>query len=355
MGLKTLLHNLIRIYLPLFLAISLILIFSPATGVIAGIALSLAAGIYELWRFKKVNIFLLGVIIAIVITGVLFYLLKTIPFADLLPLFLELLIISVLALMNHKERFINEILINRREGKELITHTFIELYSFYLKSLLFFLATHLIISFGLYTLGFTALYKLSLYIGFPSTIGLFGIFTILYYQYIRKQLDHEEWLTVVDAKGGVKGKATRKHCHGEEKLMHPVVHLHLIKGNSIYLQKRPDSKEVQPGKWDTAVGGHISFGEDVETGLLREAHEELGLKDINPRFLLKYVWETDIEKELVYMFFVKDMEQITINKSELDDGKYWSVKQIRENLNMNVFTPNFEKEFELLQNIFFSK
>lgn len=337
----------------MLLAISLTLIFTPATGVIAGITLSLASGLYELWRFKKVNIFLLGVIIAIGITGILFYLLKTIHFEDLLPLFLELLIISVLGLMNHKERFINEVLINRRKGKVLITHTFIELYSFYLKSLLFFLATHLIISFGLYTLGFPVLYKLSLYIGFPSTLGLFGIFTILYYQYTRKQLDHEEWLTIVDVKGGVKGKATRKHCHGEEKLLHPVVHLHLVKGKSIYLQKRPENKEVQPGKWDTAVGGHLSFGEDVETGLLREADEELDLKDISPRFLLKYVWETDIEKELVYMFFVKDVEEITINKSELDDGKYWSVTQIRENLGKNVFTPNFEKEFELLENIFF--
>lgn len=353
MGLKTLIFNLVRIYMPLLLAIALIMVFTPAVGVIAGISMSLAAGIYELWRYKKINIFLLGVICAILLTGVIFYLIGANPIDGLLPLFLELVIILVLAFMNHKERFVNEILINRRQGKVLITHTFIELYAFYLRALLFFLATHLISSFALFTLNFPTLYKLSLYVGFPSTLALYGIFAIVHYQYTKKKLDNEEWLTVVDAKGGVKGKATRKHCHGEEKLMHPVVHLHLIKGNSIFLQKRSEHKTVQPGKWDTAVGGHISFGEDVETGLLREAKEELGLTNISPRFLLKYVWETDIEKELVYMFFVKDIEEITINKSELDDGKYWSVAQIRENLDKNVFTPNFEKEFELLQNIFF--
>ncbi len=353
MGFKTLIFNLARIYLPLLLAIALILIFSPTVGVLAGISISIAAGVYEVWRFKKINIFLIGVIAAILATGVLFYLLRAISVEKLLPLFLELIIILLLGLMNHKERFINEFMVNRRQGKKLITHTFIELYAFYLRALLFFLATHLISSFALYSLNFHELYRLSLYVGFPSTLLLFGVFAVVYYHYSKKQLDDEEWLTVVDAKGGVKGKATRKHCHGEEKLMHPVVHLHLIKGNSIYLQKRPDSKTVQPGKWDTAVGGHISFGEDVEAGLLREAEEELGLKNITPRFLLKYVWETDIEKELVYMFFVKDIEEITINTTELDDGKYWSVQQIRENLDKNVFTPNFEKEFELLQNIFF--
>ena len=53
--------------------------------------------------------------------------------------------------------------------------------------------------------------------------------------------------------------------------------------------KRPVNKLVQPGKWDTSVGGHISFGEDLETALHREAFEEIGLKDFTAKFIGKYL------------------------------------------------------------------
>ena len=36
-----------------------------------------------------------------------------------------------------------------------------------------------------------------------------------------------------------------------------------VKGE-LYLQRRPDWKDIQPGKWDTAVGGQ-NLGESVET------------------------------------------------------------------------------------------
>ena len=42
-------------------------------------------------------------------------------------------------------------------------------------------------------------------------------------------------------------------------LLHPVVHLHLFNSRGeLYLQKRPEWKDIQPGRWDTAVGGHVA-------------------------------------------------------------------------------------------------
>ena len=88
----------------------------------------------------------------------------------------------------------------------------------------------------------------------------------------------EEWFPLVDEKGETIGKATRKECHNGSKMLHPVVHLHIFnKAGDLYLQKRSINKDIQPGKWDTAVGGHIDYGETVEDALHREVREELGI------------------------------------------------------------------------------
>ena len=108
------------------------------------------------------------------------------------------------------------------------------------------------------------------------------------------------------------------------------------------------NKLIQPGKWDTAVGGHISSGESVEQGLKREAEEELGITDFQLTPVAKYIWETDVESELVFMFISKYNKAITINKEEIDEGKFWKIKKIKESLNKGILTPSFEFEFDIL-------
>lgn len=107
----------------------------------------------------------------------------------------------------------------------------------------------------------------------------------------------EEWFPLVNEEGETIGKATRKECHSGSKMLHPVVHLHIFnEAGDLYLQKRSMNKDIQPGKWDTAVGGHIDYGETVEEALRREVREELGITDFIPQFITRYVFESTIEK-----------------------------------------------------------
>ncbi|MDD6554913.1 MAG: NUDIX domain-containing protein [Bacteroidales bacterium] len=126
------------------------------------------------------------------------------------------------------------------------------------------------------------------------------------------------------------------------------MHLHVFNpAGELYLQRRPLWKDIQPGKWDTAVGGHVDFGEEILSALLRETREELGLTDFEPEFMQKYVFESEREKELVHVFRIVTT-QTPHPTDELDGGRFFSEEEIRQRLQTNFFTPNFEQEWKRL-------
>lgn len=160
--------------------------------------------------------------------------------------------------------------------------------------------------------------------------------------------DHraEEILPICDASGQVSACATRAYCHSAQRPLHPVVHLHLLRRDgSLYLQKRSLKKDFLPGLWDTAVGGHITYGETVMEALYRESAEELGLRDFTSSWLCSYVWESERERELVNVFAAVGSYLPRPDGDEVEEGRYWTFREIEKCLPDSLFTPNFESEF----------
>jgi isopentenyldiphosphate isomerase len=159
-----------------------------------------------------------------------------------------------------------------------------------------------------------------------------------------------EYFPVVEPNGLVVGRAAREYCHSGEKPLHPVVHLHIIDRYSrIYLQKRPLTKKIQPGKWDTAVGGHVSYGEHFLEALFRESYEELGFNEYNPVHIMTYEFESEVEKELINIYAAVGSFELKPDPEELDGGKWWELEDIDNNMGKGVFTPNFESEFKMIR------
>ena len=155
-----------------------------------------------------------------------------------------------------------------------------------------------------------------------------------------------EYFPVIQENGMVIGRAERSYCHSPAKPLHPVVHLHIIDRYSrLYLQKRSMKKDIQPGKWDTAVGGHVDYGESIQEALFREAYEELGFREFNPVWLMSYVFESDVEREMVNVFAAVGSFSLRPDHDEVDEIKAWDLESIDENFGKSLFTPNFEQEY----------
>lgn len=157
----------------------------------------------------------------------------------------------------------------------------------------------------------------------------------------------EEWFDLVNPEGEVIGRALRSECHGNPDLLHQAVHVFVIHPESgdLFLQQRSHLKDIQPGKWDTSVGGHVDSGESADKAVIRELGEELGVREGSPEYLYQYLWKSPVESELIRSYRVYHKGPFTLQPEELEDGRFWSLEDIEAHLGKEFFTPNFEFEW----------
>jgi isopentenyldiphosphate isomerase len=154
---------------------------------------------------------------------------------------------------------------------------------------------------------------------------------------------------LVDRDGNRIGRASRAECHGNPALIHLVVHLHLFdRAGRLYLQKRSMSKDTNPGRWDTSVGGHVSAGEELSHALLREAREELGIDAADATFLYSWLSEGDFESELAHCYSLETDQPLHPDPVEIDEGRHFTLDEVRGMIGTGTLTPMFEREWPML-------
>ncbi|MEW6608018.1 MAG: NUDIX domain-containing protein [bacterium] len=159
-----------------------------------------------------------------------------------------------------------------------------------------------------------------------------------------------EYFEVVDKNGNIIGKASRQECHSNPELLHRVSHILVFNSKKeLYLQKRSIHKDIQPGKWDTSVGGHLNPGEIHEHAAYRELAEELGITGVTLIYLYDYIWRSERETELVRTFKVVYDGKIVFQREEIEEGRFFSLEEIQSAIQGNTFTPNFIEEFNRFQ------
>lgn len=351
MSRKELLKKLLPGFIPLFVFIAADEIWGTKTGLLVAVGVGVAEMLWIGIREKRFDKFILFDTLLLVALGAVSILLDNEIFFKLKPGLIELILVAVLAVSAFSK--INLVgLLGKRylKGAEFNEAQLAQMHKS-LKSLFYIFAAHTLLVF--YATFFMSKEAWAFISGglFYIIFGVYFLYELFRQKRNQKKLANEEWVPLVDEKGKVTGQAPRSQVHDGSKLLHPVVHLHVLTlKKAILLQKRPKSKLIQPGKWDTAVGGHISAGETLQEALKKEAYEEIGLKDFSAKLHKIYKWESDVEAELVYLFTTFDAKNFKVHSDEVEEVKFWTANQIEKQLGKGVFTPNFEKEFILLKN-----
>jgi isopentenyldiphosphate isomerase/intracellular septation protein A len=353
MSKSELLKKLLPGFIPLFVFIAIDEIWGTRAGLIAALIIGVAEMVW-IWikekRFDKFVLFDTGLL---VVLGSVSLLLNNDIFFKLKPGLVELILCAVLAVSAFSRLNIIGLMTQRYMKDMELNDLQMAQFRKTMQFMFFVFLFHTVLVF------YAAFFMSDGAWAFISG-GLFYIlFAVVFgYEFIKQKLNRkpllipedEEWLPIVDEDGKIIGKAPRSVCHRGEKLLHPVVHLHVLNNQKhVYLQKRPLNKLVQPGKWDTAVGGHISAGETLETALKREAWEEIGLQNFAVRLVKTYRWDSNIESELVYVFVSHDFKSIHLHSDEVEEGRFWTPKQIESGIGQGIFTPNFEHEYQMLK------
>ena len=161
----------------------------------------------------------------------------------------------------------------------------------------------------------------------------------------------EELLDLVDADNTVIGTVARSRVHGEPALRHRAVHVLVYDDRDrLLLQKRSSAKQIQPGKWDTSVGGHLAAGESYLAAAVREAAEELGLA-IDAAALApvhEFVWRSAVETEHVASYRIENGGPFRPHPEEVDEVRFWSPEELRGAAGSGALTPMLEHELALL-------
>jgi len=350
---KALLKNLLPGLLPLFVFILADEIWGTKIGLYVALGFGIIELIFTYIKTKKIEKFILLDTGLLLTLGLISIALHNEIFFKLKPALIETILAAILAfsiygpknlIMAMGKRYMKNMQVNESAAKAMNKS---------LKTMLFITLLHIgLVIYSAYFMSKEAWAFISGGLFYILFLGYFG-FEFLRSRRANSKYKNEEWLPIVNNEGKVTGAQPRSLCHdGSKKYMHPVVHLHVFNSKGdLYLQKRPMYKKVQPGKWDTAVGGHIAANETIETALFRETKEEIGLEIKEVKHAFRYIWESEIEKELVHSFILQTRDIPVVNKEEVADGKFWKLTEIEKRLETGLFTPNFEKEFKMLKQI----
>ncbi|MDD3284610.1 MAG: NUDIX domain-containing protein [Patescibacteria group bacterium] len=105
----------------------------------------------------------------------------------------------------------------------------------------------------------------------------------------------------------------------------------------ILLAQRALTKSHDPGKWGPAVAGTVDEGESYEENIIKEAEEEIGLKNIKSCIGPKKRMRGDHNyfDQWYFLKIDKSEEEFVLQKSEVESIKWFTKEELKHELETN--------------------
>jgi len=166
-----------------------------------------------------------------------------------------------------------------------------------------------------------------------------------------KRLRKEEWLPIVNEKGEVTGRIAKiESLKMENKFLHPVVRVALAYQGKLFLCPRSSQDILDPGMLDHPFEKYMLFSHEINLAVRNSIINVLG-KELSFKFLLKYTFENEKTKRLVFLFVSRIESEEQLESIKHLNGKFWSIKQIDDDFgDDSKFSECFQLEYEYLKN-----
>lgn len=164
------------------------------------------------------------------------------------------------------------------------------------------------------------------------------------------RLFQEEWLPIVNEKGWAIGKIAKSiSLQTKNKYLHPVIRIALICNDSIYLQKRPEDASFEAGYLDHPFEKYMLFKHAPNQSACNCMEKLLRGESLSYTFQFKYIFENKETKRLILFYVSKINNSEEIKNICMLSGKFWTLKQIEEEIPSHIFGECFLKEYEYLK------
>jgi isopentenyldiphosphate isomerase len=148
-------------------------------------------------------------------------------------------------------------------------------------------------------------------------------------------IDPNELLFVVDENNKPLTPVQRHVVH-EKSLWHRTTGIWVMNHKKqVLCQKRSMKKDIDPGLWETAFGGHVAPDETYLQNAQRELSEELGIKVLEENFIFYEILPQGqtVHKKFEALFAYEIDQEDTdfhIEKEEVDEIQWADLEEIKK-------------------------
>ncbi len=186
---------------------------------------------------------------------------------------------------------------------------------------------------------------------FQFILAVIIVFQALRFRLLYKRLQGEEWLPVISESGAVHGRVAKSVSMGlKNRFLHPLVRVALIHNGMVYLKDRDESRLLDPGKLDYPFETYMQYEHNIGQSIKNTIRKEINADTLPMRFILKYVFENEQTKRLIFLYVSIINSEKDFDNLNLEGGKLWTTAQIEDNVGKDIFSETFELEFEYLKN-----